>query len=117
MSKITPYFLLFFGNFCSYNCKNLTRQAFILEGLQGALNLFETMKQRYPPGESVQRCCILITQSTPMTNPWSPTSPEKVILELKRVSDNPLIFFSFRSLSFRDGFWITKSRNAWIGLY
>ncbi|ROT73196.1 putative mediator of RNA polymerase II transcription subunit 25 isoform X2 [Penaeus vannamei] len=67
-----------------YNCKNLTRQAFILEGLQGALNLFETMKQRYPPGESVQRCCILITQSTPMTNPWSPTSPEKVILELKR---------------------------------
>lgn len=70
----------------SYTGKNLTRQAFILDGLQAALNMFDTMKQRSPAGENVQRCCILVTQSTPMSNPWSPTNPEKVILDLKRVS-------------------------------
>ncbi|KAK7086682.1 Mediator of RNA polymerase II transcription subunit 25 [Halocaridina rubra] len=72
------------NNAC-YTCKNLTRQAFILEGLQAALNLFEKMKQHSQVAENVQRSCILITQSTPMSNPWSPTSPEKVLLEIKRV--------------------------------
>ena len=70
----------------SYTGKNLTRQAFILDGLQAALNMFEAMKQRSPAGENVQRCCILVTQSTPMSNPWSPTNLEKVILDIKRVS-------------------------------
>ncbi|XP_042206915.1 mediator of RNA polymerase II transcription subunit 25-like [Homarus americanus] len=69
-----------------YTCKNLTRQAFILEGLQAAINLFDSMKQHYPAGENVQRCCVLVTQSTPMSNPWSPTLPEKVIMEIKRTN-------------------------------
>ncbi|XP_064091346.1 mediator of RNA polymerase II transcription subunit 25-like isoform X3 [Macrobrachium nipponense] len=72
-------------NNARYTCKNLTRQAFILEGLQAAVNLFEKMKLHSPMSENIQRCCILITQSTPMSNPWSPVSAEKVLLEFKRI--------------------------------
>uniref|UniRef100_A0A0P4VVX5 Mediator of RNA polymerase II transcription subunit 25 n=1 Tax=Scylla olivacea TaxID=85551 RepID=A0A0P4VVX5_SCYOL len=67
-----------------YTGRNLTRQAFIMDGLQAALNMFEAMKQRSPAGENVQRCCILVTQSISMSNPWSPTNLEKVILDIKR---------------------------------
>ncbi|RXG68317.1 Mediator of RNA polymerase II transcription subunit 25 [Armadillidium vulgare] len=69
----------------NYSYKNTCRQAYILEALQTATEVFKCLSGGNIQKDNTKRCLVLVTQSVPINNPWATATPETILQELKMI--------------------------------
>ncbi|KAB7506528.1 Mediator of RNA polymerase II transcription subunit 25, partial [Armadillidium nasatum] len=71
--------------YSSYSYRNTCRQAYIHEAMETAIEVFKYLSEGDIYCDNVDRCIVIVTQSSPIENLFATSSPENILTELKKV--------------------------------
>ncbi|RXG68962.1 hypothetical protein Avbf_02468 [Armadillidium vulgare] len=69
----------------NYSYRNTCRQAYIYEAMETAIEVFKYLSEGDIYFDNVDRCIVIVTQSSPIENLFARSSPEIILNELKKV--------------------------------